>query len=84
MNGTFFRASEFNADLSSWDTCNLKNVSFMFYDAQRFRQSIDSWNLASVTYAIGMFDTKYGIWLLEKENKSLPAQLRRFRKLFAV
>ncbi|KAB7726872.1 BspA family leucine-rich repeat surface protein [Rudanella paleaurantiibacter] len=43
------------ANIGSWNTANVTNMSFMFYGARAFNQNIGSWNTAKVTTMNQMF-----------------------------
>ena len=45
-----------NDDISSWDTSNVTNMSYMFVDASVFNQNISSWDTSSVISMTGMFN----------------------------
>ncbi|WP_425383066.1 BspA family leucine-rich repeat surface protein [Spiroplasma endosymbiont of Melieria omissa] len=39
---------KFNQDLSDWDTSNVKDMNFMFYDAKKFNQDILDWDVEKI------------------------------------
>jgi len=47
--------SNFNQDISSWDTSNVTDMSYMVSGASVFNQDISSWDTSSVTNLEGMF-----------------------------
>lgn len=52
----FYECSIFNdANIMSWNTGNITDMSSMFYNATNFNQNIGSWNTSSVTNMAGMF-----------------------------
>eukprot|EP00963_Diacronema_lutheri_P000878 scaffold53_cov381-Pavlova_lutheri.AAC.20 len=51
-----FRGTAFNGKISTWDTNEVTNMRFMFYDASSFNQSIGSWNTSQVTDMERMFE----------------------------
>ena len=57
MNGMFYN-SAFNQSISSWDTSNVTDMTYMFGNSQ-FNQPINtngnSWNTSKVTSMNGMF-----------------------------
>jgi surface protein len=53
--GLFFNETAFNQDISSWDTSNVNNMTYMFYQATNFNQSIGNWNTANVDDMCSMF-----------------------------
>jgi surface protein len=44
-----------NSNISTWDTSNVTNMSFMFEEATGFNQNISSWNTSNVTDMSYMF-----------------------------
>jgi surface protein len=57
MNGLFFDVcfSTFNQDISKWDVSNVKDMSWMFYDADSFNQDISKWDVSNVKDMSFMF-----------------------------
>ena len=55
MADTIRGATTFNADISSWDTSNVVNMSNMFFVAIAFDKDISSWDTSNVLYMPGMF-----------------------------
>jgi len=47
--------SSFNVDINSWDTSNVTNTSYMFYNAGKFNSDIGNWNTSKVTTMNYMF-----------------------------
>lgn len=55
--GSMFReASNFDGDLSGWNTGNVRNMTSMFNRATNFNGDITTWNTGNVTTMRGMFD----------------------------
>ena len=60
--------SNFNQDISSWDTSNVTDMSFMFLNNQTFNQPIGNWDTSSVTdmqwmfYRNSAFNQDIGNW----------------------
>ena len=52
---SFFNNSTFNQDISSWDTSNVTDMSFMFAANSIFNQDISTWDTSNVTDMSGMF-----------------------------
>ncbi|UOE64005.1 DUF285 domain-containing protein [Mycoplasmopsis bovis] len=55
MSKMFFRAKNFNTDISSWKTDKVKDMSLMFFAAEKFNQNLDKWNTTSVNDMNRMF-----------------------------
>ena len=55
LEGTFQNATDFNGNISSWDTTNVTSMSNMFSGAQSFAADISTWNTSSVTSMTDMF-----------------------------
>ena len=49
-------ASDFNADISKWQTGNVVTMESMFYQASSFNKPIGNWNTAKVANMERMFD----------------------------
>jgi hypothetical protein len=45
----------FNQDLSNWQTTNLEDADYMFYNADSFNSNIAGWNVEKLTKAFSMF-----------------------------
>ena len=56
MSFLFQGKTDFNEDISSWNTASVTNMQTMFYNAKAFNQDISSWNTASVTNMQSMFN----------------------------
>lgn len=56
MRMMFRDATNFNADLSSWNVSNVTNMSFMFWGATAFNGNITTWNTSNVTDMSRMFE----------------------------
>jgi surface protein len=50
-----FQDTDFNGDISYWDTSNVTNMAGMFYNANVFNQPIGNWDVSSVTDISSMF-----------------------------
>jgi surface protein len=48
-------ASSFNQDISSWDTSNVQDMSYMFCNAESFDQDIGDWDTSNVETMNKMF-----------------------------
>ena len=54
---TMFRgATNFNADLSTWDVSNVRITSAMFLDAINFNSDLSNWDVSNITNMSAMFD----------------------------
>ncbi len=51
----FYGCTNFNGDISGWNTTSITNMSYMFYNASAFNQSIGSWTTSAVTNMSYMF-----------------------------
>ncbi|MFZ9931176.1 MAG: BspA family leucine-rich repeat surface protein [Ilumatobacteraceae bacterium] len=52
----FVGATNFNGDISGWDTSNVTAMDLMFYQATDFNQDIGGWNTGNVVSFAEMFD----------------------------
>ncbi len=77
MNRMFFRANNFDGNITNWDVGNVTSFEFMFYEAFKFNQNISSWNIGEFvsTKVINMnnmfstassFNQPIGSWDLSK------------------
>jgi prepilin-type N-terminal cleavage/methylation domain-containing protein len=56
LRATFEAASTFNSsNVTTWNTVNVTDMSYMFFNAFAFNQPIGSWNTANVTTLEGTF-----------------------------
>ena len=55
MSRMFYRARNFNANMSNWDVSNVTDMSFMFYQADNFNSDISSWSVSNVSNMSSMF-----------------------------
>ena len=55
MKYMFYRAINFNGDISRWNTSSVEDMSHMFYGAENFNQDISSWDVSSVRDMSDMF-----------------------------
>jgi surface protein len=51
----FLGCTNFNSDISNWNTGAVTNMSSMFRNASAFNQPIGTWNTSAVTIMVGMF-----------------------------
>jgi surface protein len=56
LSNIFFFATNFNQDISNWNTQNITNMSGMFISASSFDQNISKWNTSNVVNMSYMFD----------------------------
>ncbi len=57
MSNMFLLATEFNADISAWDTGKVTNMLGMFSGASNFNQNIGAWDTSQVTDMSYMFSS---------------------------
>ena len=55
LTSMFYGATNFNTDVSSWDTSNVKSMAWTFSGTEFFNQNLGSWNTESVLNMDGMF-----------------------------
>ena len=55
MSNLFEYATDFNADISHWDTSSVTDTSYIFRAAVNFNQDISNWNTSSVNDMNAMF-----------------------------
>src|SRR5574344_3000958 len=53
---SIFRQSNFNGNISNWNTSNVTDMEWMFFNAKSFNQYIGKWDTSKVTSMEGMFD----------------------------
>ena len=51
-----YNLDRFNGDISRWNVSNVKNMSFMFHDAESFNQPIGDWDVSGVNDMECMFE----------------------------
>ena len=52
---SLFVGTNFNGGISNWNTSNVNDMSFMFYDCESFNQDISQWDVSNVTDMYGVF-----------------------------
>lgn len=57
---------DFNQDISSWNTKNVKNMDMMFYGAEKFNQDLSGWCVPHITAKPTMFGADATAWTLPK------------------
>ena len=55
MASMFFGATNFNSNISKWNTTNVTDMNSMFNSASTFNQDISGWDTSNVIYMNGMF-----------------------------
>ena len=70
-----FDSSDFNGDISEWDTSNVKYMTWMFANSN-FNSDISNWNVSKVKYmaymfACSKFDQNISNWKIKDECKTM-------------
>ncbi|MFZ9080461.1 MAG: BspA family leucine-rich repeat surface protein [Alphaproteobacteria bacterium] len=55
FDGAFFACSNFNADLSSWNTSQVSNIGQMFQNCTIFNSDLSSWNVSNCSDFVSLF-----------------------------
>ena len=64
ISGIFYENQYFNADLSSWDTSHLEDISYAFYGAYRFDTAkLKHWNVSNVSQMNEAFGDNAGSFI---------------------
>lgn len=58
----FYKASNFNHDISGWDMSNVKNTREMFYTCKAFNADITGWDMSSVVNMGAMIYNMASSW----------------------
>ena len=66
--GGIVNTTQFNADISGWDTSSVTAMPYMFYGASAFNADISGWDTSLVTDAGNMFQGATA-WLATYERK---------------
>ena len=56
LDGAFKGATNFNQDISGWNTTNITSMKNLFNGATSFNQDLSNWNVENVTDMSGMFN----------------------------
>ena len=57
LSKTFYGASSFNdSNITTWDTSNITDMSYMFYNCSKFNQNISEWNVGNVVNMANLFN----------------------------
>jgi len=59
MSSLFDGATNFNSDISSWDTSSVIDMNYMFSNASAFNQDIGYWNTSKVQLIYGIFNSAF-------------------------
>jgi hypothetical protein len=62
--GTFKWPSDFNQDISWWNTSNITNMWATFRNNQSFNQNISSWCVTKISTKSNQFDENTNPWFL--------------------
>ena len=71
----FAKASQFNEDISHWDTSAITTMDYMFQEAKAFNQDIGGWETSAVKNMLEMFkgasafNQDLSNWNIEKRDK---------------
>ena len=56
LQAMFRGATNFNGNISNWDTSSVTDIDYMFLGASSFNQSLNNWDTSSVTSMLGVFE----------------------------
>jgi len=72
--------TDFNADISSWDTSSVTSMRVMFDSASSFNGDISSWNTSNVTTMESMFHgaSKFGMKLCNWDLRKVEKRFSQF------
>lgn len=77
MYSMFRNSTNFNWDISNWDTTNVSSMGYMFTDAANFNQNIGWWNTANVLTMGHMFERDYRFnWAIGAWNTTKVADIQ--------
>ncbi len=62
----FYFATNFNRDISTWNTINVTDMTQMFRDATSFNQDLSGWCVTNITIKPAVFDERAFAWTLPK------------------
>jgi len=62
----FYFATNFNRDISTWNTSNVTDMTQMFRDATSFNQDLSGWCVTNITIKPAVFDERAFAWTLPK------------------
>ena len=54
-----FECTKYNGDINEWNTSNVTNMKYMFWEAKKFNKPIGDWDVSNVTDMHSMFGYAY-------------------------
>ena len=72
LSNLFKDQTDFNADISHWDTSVVENISGLFENASSFNQDLGAWCAERIAIPPANFDAGATDWILSRPNWAFP------------